>query len=128
MAGFPFPRAAEAGPQPPPVNWPAVEYTAERHCNLKFCRFNQGRSLKLTCIHRVTQSPQPTELYINYSIQHYWLPYLCRNVERLGMGCPPVRQILETVKVKTHKSYQNRLCTVDPRLSGPNGTGPCPDN
>ena len=70
-----------------------VEAEAERHCNAKF-GYKATYGAVLLASRDIQLGPTPVELYVNYSIQGYWVPYLAYHAADWGVQHDLVRAVL----------------------------------
>ena len=70
-----------------------VENEAERHCNATF-DYKSPYGAVVVATRDIWLGPTPTELYINYGIQVYWLPYLAYHAADWGLEHEMVRAVL----------------------------------
>ena len=62
------------------TDWNAVEEVAESHCNVCYKRIMWGTTLVLELKQDLVLINRSQELYTNYSIKGYWLPYFASKV------------------------------------------------
>lgn len=77
----------------PAPDWKAVEETAEAHCNVVYKR-RRGIGLVIELKQDMVLTGQSQELYANYSIEGYWVPYFADKVAEFGTGNECVHAVL----------------------------------
>lgn len=70
-----------------------VEEEAERHCNAAFS-YSSGHGGVVVAAHDLQLGSTPIELFVNYGIECYWVPFLARHAPDWGLQHPMVRAVL----------------------------------
>ena len=67
-------------------DWKVVEQRAVAHCQVRFQR--QSGSLVIYTKAPLNLSPRPQEIFINYGVADYWLPFLATKADTLPPDDP----------------------------------------
>ena len=70
-----------------------VELEAERHCNAAF-GYKSAYGAVVVATRDIQLGPTPTELFVNYGIKAYWLPFLATHAAEWGLQHDMVRAVL----------------------------------